>query len=564
MRTTKIGTGGTLRIIVIPAFLLLFLSEHIRAGSINEKAQELLRKKIDAAESTFKLTAAREPVFEYAALATFYQRRNFLLVWTQNGKPTIQASSLLDALVQAEWEGLQATHYHLREIESKRREVVQRLPRRENAAAQTLVEFDLLLTDAFLTYASHLSVGRIDPETYDPEWYAHQHETDVAYALEYALDSNRVQELLQSLLPPQASYRRLKSALAGYKKTAASGGWERVPDGPTLEAGKRDWRIPKLRRRLLVTGDLADSSSVRSEWFDSTLHRAVCHFQKRSGLEVNGTVNRDFLAELNVPVEERVHQLEINLERWRWLPQALGERYILINIANFELVAFEGDKSAMVMRAVVGQRYRRTPEFSGLMTYLVLDPSWEIPPSIAVEDKLPLIRRDPTYLAREKIRLLQGWGEEAKEIDPAGVDWKSVTKKNFNYRLHQEPGPENPLGKIKFMLPNKFNVYLHDTPAQELFTKTTRTFSSGCIRVEKPLELAEYLIRGDARWMPGTLRAAIRKGTEQTVRLPKPIPVHLVYWTAWVDEDGTVNFRSDIYGRDKQLQKALLEQRYNR
>jgi murein L,D-transpeptidase YcbB/YkuD len=260
-----------------------------------------------------------------------------------------------------------------------------------------------------------------------------------------------------------------------------------------------------------------------------------------------------------VPVEERVRQIEVNLERWRWLPEDLGQRYILVNIANFELEVVEKSKPVMIMQVVVGKPYWRTPVFSDRMTYLVLSPYWHIPPSIAVKDKLPLIRKDHTYLATYDIKVFQGWGAETREIDPQTIDWSKVTAKDFNYRLRQEPGPLNALGRVKFMFPNKFNVYLHDTPSRELFGKTVRTFSSGCIRIEKPIELAEYLLGGDAKWTRENILAAIDRRVEQTVRLPEPMPVHLLYWTAWSDEEGSIQFRGDIYGRDQLLDKALRE-----
>jgi len=213
----------------------------------------------------------------------------------------------------------------------------------------------------------------------------------------------------------------------------------------------------------------------------------------------------------------------------------------------------------MVMRVVVGTEYRRTPVFSDGMTYLVLCPYWHVPPNIAIQDKLPLIHKDPTYLTKQRIRVFQGWGADAEEIDPATIDWSKVTLENFVFRLRQDPGPWNALGRVKFMFPNKFNVYLHDTPSQELFGKATRTFSSGCIRIEKPIELAEYVMQGNPNWTRKTILAALETNIEQTVPLPEPIPVHLLYWTAWVDEEGSIQFRDDIYGRDKLLDKALRE-----
>jgi murein L,D-transpeptidase YcbB/YkuD len=193
------------------------------------------------------------------------------------------------------------------------------------------------------------------------------------------------------------------------------------------------------------------------------------------------------------------------------------------------------------------------------MTYLLLSPYWHVPQNIAVQDKLPLIRKDPNYLARQRIKVFEGWGAEAKEINPKTIDWSKINAKNFRFRLRQDPGPWNALGRVKFMFPNRFNVYFHDTPARELFGKTTRAFSSGCIRLEKPVELAAYVLRDDPNWPAENISSAIARWTERTIQLPTPIPVHLLYWTAWVDEDGSIQFRGDIYGRDKPIERALLE-----
>ncbi len=258
-----------------------------------------------------------------------------------------------------------------------------------------------------------------------------------------------------------------------------------------------------------------------------------------------------------MPVEDRIRQLEVNLERWRWLPQDLGRRHILINIANFQLDIIENGETLKSMRVVVGKSYRRTPVFSHKRTYLVLSPYWHVPHNIAVHDKLPLIQKDSNYLVEQRIRVFDGWGANAQEIDPRTVDWAQVDARTFAFRLRQDPGPWNALGGIKFMFPNRFNVYLHDTPSKELFGKTSRTFSSGCIRVEKPIDFAEYVLQGDSQWTREKIVSAMNTDVEQTIQLPEPITVHVLYWTAWVDENRTIQFRRDIYGRDELLARAL-------
>jgi murein L,D-transpeptidase YcbB/YkuD len=311
-----------------------------------------------------------------------------------------------------------------------------------------------------------------------------------------------------------------------------------------------------LRQRLAVTEDLGGDHE--SSVFDGALDRAVRAFQTRHGLEVDGVVGPKTLAALNVPASDRAAQIARDLERWRWLPRDLGRRYLLVNVPAFELRVIEDDEIVMSMRAVVGRPYRRTPVFSATMSYLVVSPYWHVPPGIAVRDILPAVKKDPSYLAERGIRVFQGWGAAQREIDPGGVDWKSIPASGFPYRFRQEPGDKNMLGRIKFMFPNPHNVYLHDTPLRELFLPANRAFSSGCIRIERPFDLADYVLRGDPHWTREAVIAAAAIDAETTITLPERLPVHVVYWTSWVDED-EVEFREDVYDRDPGLARALAE-----
>jgi murein L,D-transpeptidase YcbB/YkuD len=287
------------------------------------------------------------------------------------------------------------------------------------------------------------------------------------------------------------------------------------------------------------------------------MEHALRRFQRRHGLAADGLVSPATLAALNVPVTARIRQLELNMERWRWLPRELSSRYILVNIANAALEVVEDGRSVLRMRVVVGRPDRRTPVLSARMTALVLSPYWHVPPRITTEDQLPLIRKDPAYLTRQSMTIMQGRGAEARPIDPSTIDWSKMTAETFPYHLRQDPGPHNALGRMKFMFPNRFQVYLHDTPTRGLFAKPVRALSSGCIRLERPIDLAAYILRDDPRWSRDKILAAIEQRTAHVVRLPAPIPVHLVYWTAWIQPDGEVHFRQDIYGDDHALENAL-------
>jgi L,D-transpeptidase YcbB len=294
--------------------------------------------------------------------------------------------------------------------------------------------------------------------------------------------------------------------------------------------------------------------------FDAPLQAAVIRFQRRHGLETDGAVGPITLAELDRPVAERIRQIERNLERWRWLPHDLGSRYILVDIAGFELRVFEDEHMVMDMQVIVGRDYRQTPVFNDQIRYLVLSPYWNVPASLAVKDILPLARSDPRYLQEHGFKVLAGgWGADARVVDATMVDWENISESNFPYRFRQDPGPYNSLGRVKFMFPNEFDVYLHDTPSVGLFARTSRDISSGCIRLERPLDLAEYLLDGASGWTRERILSGMNSGKERNITLPTPVPVHMIYLTVWTEPDGTAYFRPDVYGRDARLDTALSE-----
>jgi murein L,D-transpeptidase YcbB/YkuD len=534
-------------------------AERPRDVGLPAQVREVLRNRIEAAGSPAKLTVGRRPLYASMVLPRFYQQRSYLPVWITESGIWQGSRDLVRALRGAGAEGLRSSDYHLARIGAMLEKLGDGSGNAGRAGVRELVDLELLMTDAFLVYGSHLVAGCVNPETIDPEWFANRRDVDMADVLEGAISDNAIEEALESLRPAQAGYARLREALATYRDIAEKGGWPAVPDGGKLIKGDSGSRIVLLRRRLEVTGDLSAAAALPGEEFDESLEAAVRHFQRRHGLDVDGVVGPMTLSALNVSSDDRVRQIEINMERWRWLPQDLGPRHLIVNIANFELDVVEAQQEVLTMRAIVGRDYRRTPVFSGKMTYLVLSPYWHVPPSIAVKDILPLVRKDSGYLAEKGFKVFEGWGAETKEIDPSGVDWSTVTSKNLRYRFRQDPGPGNALGRVKFMFPNKFDVYLHDTPSRDLFAKSARAFSSGCIRIEKPIELAEYVLHSDSKWNRDAILAAIDRRVEQTVQLREPIPVHVLYWTAWADVSGTVNFREDVYSRDKPLAEALGE-----
>ena len=539
---------------------LLFQQKTVSAQSLIIQVTGHIKERVLNSKESSKVVCMAELICSSATLPHFYATRSFSPAWIKDSGPLPQAAALLAAIGQASLEGLAAKDYHLATISSLLQQISSKMAAHRYVDPEQAADLDLLLTDTFLIYASHLLSGRVNPETLQSDWFIKGRKGNVARVLEIALRQDTIEESLRDLLPPHADYQRLKNALAHYRSIVEEGGWPLVPHGPPLRRGDRGLRVEALRAYLIVSGDLAVSPGyVDFEHFDEGMEKGVRRYQYRHGLIADGVVGPATQAAVDVPAMERVRQIEVNMEQWRWLPADFGDRYVWVNIADFTLAVIDNKVIEMQMRAVVGENFQRTPVFTSLITYLELNPYWNIPTNIAVEEMLPEIRRNTRYFARKKIRVFPRWEPGAPKLDPKAINWSRISQIGFPFKLRQDPGPQNPLGRIKFMFPNKFSVYIHGTPYHHLFEKETRDFSHGCIRIEKPLKLAAYLLQGDPRWSRETLDTTIKVGKNRIIRFSDPIPVHILYFTSWVDEDGTVHFRNDIYGRDSELAQALGE-----
>jgi L,D-transpeptidase YcbB len=517
-----------------------------------------LEKRLNTENADANSSAHSPSIYYHSVILSFYGKSDFKPLWTLATGLTPQAEQLVRSIEEAELDGLISEDYHLSQIKTLIADFKEALLQRQSFDPQKQADLDLLLTDAFLLFSSHLLSGRVIPGSVDSTWLFFNPATDIAMILNSDAYSNRIESFFEGLRPANSGYYRLRDALQHYIGIQKKGGWPSIPQGPSLRMGEANGRIDRIRNLLVVTGDLDPTSrTIRPAEFDESLMKGVQRFQNRHGIEPDGVVGLSTLTAMNVPVEARIRQIELNLERWRWIPRDLGFRYILVNIADYSLAVVENQATVLEMRVVVGKAYRRTPVFSEKMKYLVLNPFWNIPIKIAVEDKLPVIRKNPLYLTQQHIKVFESWGEEAPEINPSIINWNRVNANYFPYRLRQDPGPLNALGRIKFVFPNKFSVYLHDTPQRSLFKRASRDFSSGCIRIEKPVELAKYLLQNDPQWSSQKIMETIDSGVTTVVRIKDPIPVHLLYWTAWATETGTVHFGNDIYDRDPPLSRAL-------
>jgi murein L,D-transpeptidase YcbB/YkuD len=527
--------------------------------ALADQVRECIARRIEGRAFQGELVCDNEPICAREFIPEFYRNRAYAPVWVDahGVKPT--ARLLLQAIRQADREGLRASDYHLRSMETLLQMAEPTLLAPSTEQANLLGDFDILLTDAFLMFNVHLSKGRVNPETLHKDWLLASRDIDLNQVMASAESESRLEELFRAQRPNHRGYEGLQEALESMRRISASGGWPHVPGETSLRVGERDARVPALSRRLGVTGQLAAGyTSVDPNLYDAALEAAVKRFQGQHGLRTDGVVGRNTLRALNVTAEKRVRQIELNLERWRWLPRDLGRRFIVVNTAGFNLKLIENERTTLQMRVVVGRPARQTPVFSTPMSYLVLNPYWYVPRKIAVEDMLPQIRRQgANYLARQKIRLYNGWGQDAQELNPWTVNWAAYDKNHFPFRFRQEPGRSNSLGSIKFMMPNKFAVYLHDTPNRALFDLEKRDHSSGCIRVENAFDLAVAVLKNESNWPPEKIKQRLKNGRTQVVRLTEPLPVHLIYLTAWADEGNVLQFRDDIYDRDQSLDRAL-------
>ena len=509
------------------------------SDAINQRMEELLFSgdlEIDGAA-----IAARE------LLPQIYASRNFLPLWHRDTR----IQELLAVLDTAPDHGLELEDYY---VDPLRTMVAQPHSKR---SALDIADLDILLTESLIRFVYHQRFGKVNPGSLDANINFKREflpGREPVSSIQSVVESPRpLQEQLHEAIPRGPVYVALQKHLAQYRAMAAAGGWPTMPAGPTLRPGDRNARVVALRQRLAVTGDLPASADLTSDLFDASLQDAVETFQKRHALASDGMVGQQSLMALNVPVQDRIDQIRLSLERLRWVQSELSEAFVVVNIAGFQVFLIRQQQLVWIARAMVGTPYRQTPVFRGNIRYLELNPTWTIPPGILSKDTLPAIKRDPNYLKRKRISVLD---PDGRRVDPSTVNWQAYTTR-LPYTLRQEPGPDNALGRIKFIFPNPHFVFLHDTPGRELFDRAERTFSSGCIRIENPLEFAELLLDDAQRWSLSALRQAVDSGKTQRLNLREPMPVLIVYLTATIEPEWGIRFLKDVYKRDPKLLQAL-------
>lgn len=530
---------------VVLGLLILALAGPVAAAPGPAAVQQQIAAQAGQLRESGGLYIQGLPLASGRLLPDFYAARDHAPVWTRRAR----VDELFELLATAESHGLDSADYNLPQLKV----LSARSERSDDAALAASV--DLLLTESLIRFGYHQRFGKVNPQMMEPAWnFTRQFRPgqDPLQTLTAAVEAPSLSAFLGQWLDRAPIYRTLQERLAEYRGIAASGGWPEIPEGPTLRPGDADPRLGVLRERLIVSGDLPRDMPV-ADLYDQGLVVGVRRFQERHTLTADGVLGTRTREAMNVPVGTRIDQLRMTLERARWVLEDTAGDVVVVNVAGYEVFAARNGTPFWRRRAVVGTEARETPIFKGSMTYLDLNPTWTVPPTILREDLLPRLRRDPGYLASQNITVLDRNG---RVVNPASVNWQAVGSRP-PYTFRQGPGPRNSLGRIKFMFPNPHSVFLHDTPARGLFEQAERNFSSGCIRVEDPLSLAEVVLGDPGRWNRRTLEAAIAEGKTLTVRLPRPWPVLILYWTAELDAEGQVRFLPDRYRRDPALLRAL-------
>lgn len=487
-------------------------------------------------------------------LEGLYEPGGYGLLWFENGKATNQAGEVVEALLEASTHGLNPGDYDAEVLA----EHVAALSRDRDPDSSELALVDAALSVGFLRYLSDLHIGRVNPKNLSFGFNIEDKKLDLAAVVKTAIDRDEIYETLARVEPGFPQYDRMRQVLADYRDLAGRD-LPRVPETATVHPGDEYAGTAELHALLVAIGDLVPGSPAAGSTYDGALVEGVEHFQARHGLTVDGAIGKATFAELNTPIADRVHQIELALERLRWLPDVLDAPVAVVNVPAFELWALDpsrpGDRIALEMRVVVGKAVsKQTPAFQGDMRYVVMSPYWNVPYSIAVNELLPAIKKDAGYLDAHNMEIVPdfSWEAQARPATPENLDAVGAGRLN----IRQRPGGRNSLGPAKFIFPNAEAIYFHGTPAHQLFERTRRDFSHGCIRLENPLGMADWVLRDQEEWTSERIEETMHAGSPTRVNLSSPLPVIIFYTTVMADEEQP-HFYDDIYGHDDALEAAL-------
>jgi L,D-transpeptidase YcbB len=476
-----------------------------------------------------------------AATVEFYRGREWKSAWIDDRGPREQGTALHAAIGSAWEDGLPPERYHhglaadlLGQLEARGDSAVS-----DSMRVRFLADLDVLLTEGFNRMALDLVAGMLSPDEAGLDFRIERESAPDAAILHQVLAGEAPGDIVARLRPSMPQYERLRAALLAFREVESQGAWPLIGADAALKVGGRGEMVSRLRQRFIAGVDaqeaaLARSGAHESTLFDADLKRAVEHFQARHSINPDGLLGAATVRELNHAVADRIAELQLNLDRWRWLPKDLGDRYVLVNVAGFELEVVEQGRVIEAMNVVVGEQENETPIFSDSIRFVVVNPYWNVPDGIMERKIAPAMALDPNYLAKNDMEMFEG-------------------------RVRQRPGPQNSLGRYKFIFPNDLDIYLHDTPDGHLFARSQRAFSSGCVRIERPRDFARMLLRLQSDHDPDSLDGILASGSEKWIKLDRPLPVFLLYFTAWAQDDGSVRFHHDVYGRSEAMDGQVEE-----
>lgn len=518
--------------------------------------QDQIRLKLENIQPGEGLAVRNQNLNTSEEIHAFYANREFKEAWSSNGVLTEIAYELRFEIKQAEFDGLNPSDYNLPLIEIFFSSFEENKKSNTENKAEDLADLDLLLTDAYFYLSTHLELGKVDPAKIDSNWEITRKVPKVNHVelLEAALQSGSVRKSLESLYPSFNMYRKGREVIRALdeRRKSDSTDWKAVKIDKTLKVGDSNGGIPALRERLEFWNYLKGYDSETPNLYDSVMFAAVKEFQQRNGMQPDGALGKMTVNALNQSPRNLMDKASVNMERLRWLPDTLRDsELIVVNIANYQLDFLSRGDTIFSGKVIVGKQYHASPIFSAPMKYIVFSPYWNIPTSIARNEIIPSIRKNPNYLNQKHMEVVTNSG---KYVDPSTVNWSS---KSFPYMIRQKPGGDNSLGLVKFMFPNKHSVYLHDTPSKSLFEREDRALSHGCIRLQHPEKLAKILLSDMPGWTDSKIYDAMHQSKEQIVNLNREIPVVLIYLTFWADSKGQGHFRPDIYNRDEDILTAL-------
>ncbi len=515
-----------------------------------------------------ELLLSDAPLNHFHTVNKIYARTNYKLLWLRNYELAPTGQLLLQHLQETSADQIYDYQYHLTYIQ-QRLHHLQTLPKDATA-------LDILLTDAFVSYAedvlsekllpsfmTHLPKGLRPVAYHDGLTEGPVDHDNIIRLLGQNHSPGALTKVLKSMTPAHQDYERLRNAMERYQQLAQNGDWAPLPDGPSLVKGQQSPEVGQLRRLLSQYGDYPIKRGLLEQWFsddtpltetqansfDEELELSLKQFQARHGQDADGKAGRITRRLLNTPPSYRIKQIALNMKRWRELPKDLGDRHIWVNMTNYTLQLMNRGIAELEMKVIIGKSRRKTPVMQQSISTVVLNPYWNVPRRITVVDILPKARKDLSYLKERNINVYENW-TSTEPVPLESIDWQNMTRRNFPYRLRQDPGENNALGEVKFVIPNDDSIYLHDTSHPELFELDKRALSSGCVRVEKPMELARAVLKG-SRWTDEKIQQTLDSGKTRYLRVPHKIPTYLFYATAWVDDNGNIQFRDDIYQRDR-------------